>query len=194
MRSWFGATLCALAVVATFATVGSAKTTGQPSAQGLYVTSTLCGVDLTEFQGAAFKKSGKPAPTLKPIGSSQLAAGGIAFDTQQILWVPFCLGSPFKNGVVLGLSPANIRALSEHKKKATLFALLNDESVDCPRGVAVDHERNLWVANNGQDTEGPASLAEYAAADIAKGGSPAPTAVVELNGYYPNGIAFDSFG
>jgi len=151
---------------------------------------------LSEFQGKALSRSGKPKATLKPVGSSQTGIGGIAFDGQQSLWLPFCAGSPFTTGVVLALSPSDIHDLRARHFKFTPFAILHDSSVNCPQAVAFDHAENLWVIN---DLDGPSDptkqLAEYLAIDVQKGGSPNPVKTIEIVDLsQPRNMTFDGSG
>jgi sugar lactone lactonase YvrE len=130
-------------------------------------------------------RSGTTAPsTMIDVQSPGTGTQGIAIDPSGNLWATV-------NGTIVEYTLAALAAGGKPAPQVTIMAM-GKGNLNYPVGLAFDSQGNLWVTNVSADT-----ISKYTPAQLAAGGAPVPSVVVQLNNSEFVGqeaIAFDGDG
>lgn len=188
-------------VALSLAAVASAENQHpKPAPQTLWVSSSgwIDGVGFiaffSELNPVMIKRSGIPKVIMNA-GNPQAfgSAGGVAFDSEKQLWVPFSGGNSVPYGAILRFTRKNIAQLA-HRHRTVVLAIYSTAAgvFDWPTSVAFDKDGDLWVANHG--TSAP-NLVEFTPDQLTQSGTPTPHSSIDVSGIYMVGtINFDNNG
>ncbi len=140
------------------------------------------------YSAALALAGGSPTPTVSITSTDLHAPAALAFDADGNLWVAN-LGSG--SASLVEFSAAQ---LVSGGSIAAAVTLIPTSVLTAPTGIAFDANGNLWVANS--DAVGStAAVLSFTPAQLAAGGSPAPSVIVHLeNPSLTGGLAFDESG
>jgi len=152
------------------------------SGQNLWVANFF-NRSIVKFTPAQLVASGSPVAsvTISAVGPSILEATGIAFDSNQNMWV----ANSSAPSSIVEFTPGQLSTSGAPVPAVTI----SSAALDRPFQLAFDTAGSLWVANIG------GSILKFTTAQLAASGAPAPAVVITgpaLN--EPAGLAFDTGG
>jgi sugar lactone lactonase YvrE len=164
------------------------------SSGNLWVTNRF-GLNVVEFTPSQLEAGGAPIPNTTIYSANFGAPEGIQFDTSGTLWIADIAASE-----IFAFKAATLAAAQGTVTITAPDIINSSASIFGPTDVIVQSSGDQWVANLGGN-----NLLEFAAADVAMSGSPAPittitaTSVTTPTGVAlsldsPQGLAFDKKG
>ena len=153
------------------------------------------GADLVNFTPSQLSAGGAQFPNTKIVSTDFGQLEGIQFDTNGTLWVADIVESE-----IFGFKAATLAAAEGTTADLAPDIINSSASLDGPADVLVEQSGNQWASNCLADT-----VVEFAAADVAASGSPAPIVMLSATTvntpygtasslYCPQGMAFDKRG
>jgi hypothetical protein len=144
---------------------------------------------ISEFQGKALTKSGKPNAGIAFGSPAFFDPSSIAFDRKNNMWIGF-YGAVIGSQPVLEISRADIAALKSGgavRPAVTLRGKGSDNPFVTPASLAFDGAGDLWVADIGRK-----GILEFLPKQITRSGAPAPSIFITAPDFVPRAMRFDA--
>jgi hypothetical protein len=181
----------ALAIAATLASsiqIAAAKSKAKP--QGLWVGGYNY---ISEFQGKAIEKSGKPFANLALVSTAFFNPLSIAFDRSDDLWIAYDGVQANGPSPVLELTRGDLSSLKSGNAVKAKVIIAEKGNTGVPftiaRSLAFDTSGDLWITDAGQR-----EIIELLPKQIKNSGSPTPTISITSTDFVPTVIRFDGSG